>query len=123
MKGISIEDNNEMNIYIMESYPHQWSFVQGNHWSPVDFITKGQQRGALLFALLLCWTNWWANSRVTGDAKCNDYDATVMKKGDNEMNNKHSVEQNMEWVVINCDEEIYGYELCFTLCINIYTFI
>ena len=38
-------------------FPRYWPFVRGIHRSPVDSLHKGQWRGALMFSLILAWTN------------------------------------------------------------------
>ena len=57
-----------------------WSFVRGNHRSPVNSHHKGQWRGALMFSLICAWINAWVNNREAGDLIRHraHYDVTVM---------------------------------------------
>ena len=55
-----------------------WPFVRGIHQSPVDFLYKGQSRGALMFSLINAWTNNWANKRDAADLRGHHYGVTVM---------------------------------------------
>ena len=43
-------------------FPHYWLFLQGIHWSPVEFPHKGQLREALVFCLICAWTNGWVHN-------------------------------------------------------------
>ena len=54
------------------------AFCDGN--SPVNFLLKGQRRGALMFSLICAWTNAWVNNRNDRDLRHNraHYDVTVM---------------------------------------------
>ena len=47
-----------------------WHFVQGIHWSTVNFPHKGQWCGGLMFSLISAWTNSWVNNRDTSDLRC-----------------------------------------------------
>ena len=62
-------------------FPCYWPFVRGIHQSPVDSPHKGQWRGALMFSLILAWTNGWANSWEADDLRYHHthYDITIMK--------------------------------------------
>ena len=50
-----------------ETFPRYWPFVRGIHRSPVNFLQKGQWRGALMFSLICAlnkrlskqWWGWW----------------------------------------------------------------
>ena len=44
-------------------FPRNWPFVKGIHRSPVDSLSKGQLRRALMYSLMCAWTNGWANNR------------------------------------------------------------
>ena len=48
--------------------------------SPLNSPHKGQWRGALIFSLILAWTNSWVNNREAGDLRryFAHYDANVM---------------------------------------------
>ena len=50
-------------------FSRYWSFVRGIHRSPVDYLHKGQLRGALLFSLICAWRNGSANTRDAGDLR------------------------------------------------------
>ena len=50
-------------------FPRYWPFVRGIHWSPVNFLHKGQWRGALMFPFICAWINVWANNREAGDLR------------------------------------------------------
>ena len=60
----------------METFPRNWPFVRGIHWSP----HKGQWRGALIFSLICVWINGWVNNREAGDLRRHrgHYDVIVM---------------------------------------------
>ena len=49
----------------------------GDRWIP---LTKGQWRGALIFALICVWIKGWINNREAGDLRrhCSHYDVIVM---------------------------------------------
>ena len=49
-------------------FPRYWPFVRGIHWSLVNFLHKGQWRGALMFFFCV-WINGWANNREAGDLR------------------------------------------------------
>ena len=61
-------------------FPRYWPFVWGIHRSPVNFLHKGQWRGALILSLICAWIYGWVNNREAGDLRRNhaDYDVTVM---------------------------------------------
>ena len=61
-------------------FPLYWPFVRGIHRSPVNFLHKGQWRGALMFSLIWAWTNVWVNNRDAGDLRRHHayYDISVM---------------------------------------------
>ena len=63
----------------IENFPRYWPFVRGIHRSPVDSPHKGQRRRALVFSLILAWTNGWTNNRDAGDLRCHraHYDVIV----------------------------------------------
>ena len=69
---------------IWKHFTRYWSFVWGNHRSPVNSPHKGQWRGALMFSLICAWTNGWVNNRDAGYLRRHraHYDVTVMQKGD-----------------------------------------
>ena len=50
-------------------FPRNWPFVREIHRSPVNFLHKGQWRGALMFTLIYAWTNDWVNNREAGDLR------------------------------------------------------
>ena len=60
--------------------PRYSLFVRGIYRSPVNSPHKGQWRGALVFSLILAWTNGSANHRDAGDLRrhLGHYDDTVM---------------------------------------------
>ena len=64
----------------METFPHYWPFVQGNHRSPVNSLHKGQWREVLMFSMICAWINGWVNNDETGDLRRHlaHYDVTVM---------------------------------------------
>ena len=57
-----------------------WPFVQGIRRSPVNSQHKGQWYVALMFSLILAWTNSWANNGDAGDSRRYraHYDVSVM---------------------------------------------
>ena len=59
-----------------------WSFVRGNHRSPLNSPHKGQWSGALMFSFISAWTNGWVNNRDPGDLRHDHayHDVTVMIK-------------------------------------------
>ena len=59
-----------------------WSFVRGIHRSSVNSPHKGQRRRALIFSLILAWTNGGVNSRHPGDLWRHraHHDVTAMQK-------------------------------------------
>ena len=61
-------------------FPHNWPFVWGIHWSPVNSPHKGQWRGALMSPLICVWINCWVNNGEAGDLRryCAHYDVIVM---------------------------------------------
>ena len=61
-------------------FPRYWPFVWGIHRSSVNFLHKGQWRGALMFSLICVWINGWVNNRDAGDLRRYraHYDVTVM---------------------------------------------
>ena len=61
-------------------FPRYWSFVRGNHRSPVNSPHKGQWHGALMFSLICVWINDWVNNREAGDLRRyrTHYDVIVM---------------------------------------------
>ena len=63
-----------------QHFPRYWPFVRGIHRLPVDYPSKGQWRGALVFSLTCAWTNGGANTRDAGDLRRHrvNYDVTVM---------------------------------------------
>ena len=62
-------------------FPRNWPFVREIHRSPVNFLHKGQWRGALMFTLIYAWINDWVNNREAGDLRRQHghYDVIVMK--------------------------------------------
>ena len=61
-------------------FPRNWPFVREIHRSPVNFLHKGQWRGALMFTLIYAWINDWVNNREAGDLRRQHghYDVIVM---------------------------------------------
>ena len=61
-------------------FQRHWPFVRGLHRSPVNFLHKGQWRGALMFSLICVWINDWVNNREAGDLRRHraHYDVIVM---------------------------------------------
>ena len=61
-------------------FPRYWPFVREIHRSPVNFLHKGQWRGALIFALICVRINGWVNNREAGDLRRYraHYDVIVM---------------------------------------------
>ena len=64
----------EWNIYRLQHSRwrhqiHTFSFVRGIHWSPVDYLLKGQWRGALMFSLICTCINGWVNNRDAGELR------------------------------------------------------
>ena len=43
-----------------------WPFVRGIHWSSMDSPNKRLAAQALIFSLMLAWTNCWTNMPVPG---------------------------------------------------------
>ena len=43
-------------------FPRYWPFVRGIHRSPVNYLHKGQWRGALMFSLICTWITGWVNN-------------------------------------------------------------
>ena len=70
-----------IDIIKWKHFPRYWSFVRGNHRSPVNSPHKGQWRGALMFSLICVSINDWVNNREAGDLRHHrvNYDVTVMK--------------------------------------------
>ena len=66
-------------VIAWKHFPHYWSFLRGNHRSPV-VPSQSQWRGALMFSLICSWTNGWANNRDDRSFRCHctHYDVTVM---------------------------------------------
>ena len=64
----------------METFPRYWPFVRGIHRSPVNYLHKGQWRGALMFSLICIWINGWVNNGEAGDLRRSraHYDVIVM---------------------------------------------
>ena len=62
-------------------FPRYWPFVREIHRSPVNFLHKGQWRGALMFSLIYAWINDWVNNREAGDLRRQHghYDVIVME--------------------------------------------
>ena len=60
--------------------PRYWPIVRGSRRSPVDSPHKGQWREAVMFSLILTWTNGGANNRDAGDLRRHGghFDVTVM---------------------------------------------
>ena len=48
-------------------FPCYWPFVQGIHRSPMNFLHKGQWRGALMFSSICAWINGCMSNREAGD--------------------------------------------------------
>ena len=55
--------------YQMETFSVLLAFVRGIHRSPVNFLHKGQWRGALMFSFIFVWINSWVNNRKAGDLR------------------------------------------------------
>ena len=62
-------------------FPRYWAFVWGIHRSSVNFLHKGQWRGALMFSWIYAWIYGWVNNREAGDLRRHrtHYDVIVMK--------------------------------------------
>ena len=52
-------------------FPRYWTFVRGNHRSPVNSPHKGQWRRDLMSSLICAWINGWVNNRKAGDFRRN----------------------------------------------------
>ena len=50
-------------------FPHNWSFVQGIHQSPVNSPHNGQRCGTLMFSLICAWINGWVNNCEADDLR------------------------------------------------------
>ena len=65
-------------------FPHNWPFVWGIHWSPVNSPYKGQCYRDLLLSLIYTWTSivYWVNNWDTSGLRCHrtQYDITVMRE-------------------------------------------
>ena len=61
-------------------FPRYWPLVRGIHRSPVNFLHKGQWRGALMFSLICARINRWVNNSEVGDLRRHlaHYDLTVV---------------------------------------------
>ena len=81
-----------------------WPFVRRIHRSPVKSPHKGQWRGALVFSVILAWTNGWINTRYAGDLRHHhvQYDVTVMIQ--DMCRNLWSV----EWCVLYVDPIVFA---------------
>ena len=62
-------------------FPYYWTFVKAIHQSPVDCPHKQPVIQALMFPLMLAWTNGWTNSQVANYLRHHDVhcDVTVMR--------------------------------------------
>ena len=78
--GVDRFARNHYDVIRWKHFPRYWSFLRGMHRSPVDFLHKGQWRGASMFSLIFAWTNSWANNRGDGDLRrhCTHYDIPVL---------------------------------------------
>ena len=67
-------------ITIWKHFPCYWPFVSRTHRSPLNSPHKGPWRGALMFSLIIYWTNDRTSIRDTRDLRCHRsrYDGTVM---------------------------------------------
>ena len=65
-----------------KNFPRNWPFVQGIHWSPVNYPHKGQWSGALMLSLICARINGWVNNGEAGDLRRYraHYDVIAMKK-------------------------------------------
>ena len=54
----------------MEAFSASLALWAGNSPVPVNFLHKGQWRGAFMFSLIHAWINGWVNNRVAGDLTC-----------------------------------------------------
>ena len=64
----------------IEAFSAVLAFVRGLHRRSVDPPHKGQWRGALMFSLIIAWTNGWENGRAAGDFRRHrsHYDVILM---------------------------------------------
>ena len=67
-------------VIIWKQFPCYWPFVRGINRSRVNFLHKGQWRGAVMFSLICAWINVWVNSGGAGDLRPHraHYDFIVM---------------------------------------------
>ena len=72
--------SNHDDVIKWKHFPRNWPFVREIHRSPVNFLHKGQWRGALMFTLIYAWINDWVNNREAGDLRRQHghYDVIVM---------------------------------------------
>ena len=61
-------------------FPRYWPLMRGIQRLPVNYLQKGQWRGALMFHLICTSINGCANNRATGDLRRHHthYDVTAM---------------------------------------------
>ena len=73
-------------------FPRYWPFVREIHRSPVNFLHKGQWRGALMFSLIYAWINDWVNNREAGDLRRQHghYDVIVVEIFGRSVSSSHS---------------------------------
>ena len=54
---IAVDDGTQHDDVIKwKHFPRYWPFVRGIHQSPVNYLHKGQWRGALMFSLICFWS-------------------------------------------------------------------
>ena len=53
-----------------KQFPRYWPFVRGIHRPPVNFKHISQWRGALMYSLIMAWTDSWAKNGDDGDLRC-----------------------------------------------------
>ena len=103
----------------LKQYPRYWPCVRGNHRSQVDSPHKGPVTRALVFSLVLVWTNGQTNRRVAGDLRGHGAHSAVTV-----MRTKCLVSV-MEDIVTNNIDELKSYAFpCISILIhNIMTWI
>ena len=68
------------NFIKWKHFPRNWPFVWGIHRWPVNFLHRGQWRGAFIFYLICARVNGWVNILEAGDVRRHSahYDVIVM---------------------------------------------
>ena len=63
--GIKIQNVSRNDVMKWKRFPHYWPFVRGlNRWIP---LTQGKCCRAVIFYLMLAWTNCWKSSQFDSD--------------------------------------------------------